>query len=483
MSIKAKRISRRTALRGLGGVSIALPMLESMERPARAQTGNKPRYFVTFFQPNGNIRGRWASGNGQDFTLGRILAPLETHKQDVILLSGVDNRAAMADGPGDDHENGTACLFTGRVAAGGPGRGPACHSGRQCTPIGFGGGISIDQAIANVISKDTRFKSIELGASTSSHSGSCLGSIAHSGPNTPLRPIDDPARAFSVLFSDFQQGSGNAGSPVPVEDPAIANLRRRRKSILDAALASYDDLKRDVGKADAQRLDQHLTEIRELERRLNLMEQEADAPKQACASPANPSTVPARGATGSHEKILPYMMDLAVMALACERTRVASIMGGYGSSFSLTYRWLGHTSSHHTFSHAIGDPTHDRIVEINNWFAKQVSYMFDKMKAAGIFASTIFVYGMELQFALLHNHNKQDWLMTGGGHFKAGRYLNFLEPSDLTKNAAFGDKAYARSMGKYSGNQLFVSCLRAFGVDTNEFGDPRFGTGPIAELA
>jgi hypothetical protein len=485
MSSKAKRIPRRTVLRGLGSVSIGLPLLDVMAKNAEAQAvKTRPRYFMTFFQPNGNIRGRWASGNGQNFTLGRILTPLEKHKQDVILLSGVDNRAAMADGPGDDHENGTACLFTGRIAAGGPGRGPACHSGRRCTPIGFGGGISIDQAIANVISKDTRFKSIELGSRTAVKYSSCLDSISHSGPNAPLRPIDEPAKAFSVLFSDFKQGATAGGSPTPAADPLLASLRQRRKSILDAAMASYDDLKRQVGKDDSARLDQHLTEIRELERRLALAEAEATAgeTKRSCSLPANPSTVPARSESNSHEKILPYMMDLAVMALACERTRVASIMGGYGSSFSITYRWLGHSRTHHTYSHAIGDPTYDRSVEINNWFAKQVANMFDKMKAVGIFSSTIFVYGMELQFGLLHNHNKQDWIMTGGGFFKGGRYLNFLEQSDLNKNASFGDKAYSRSMGKYSNNQLFVSCLNAFGVQTDEFGERRFGTGPIAEL-
>jgi hypothetical protein len=476
--MSSKQLPRRTILRGLGSVTIGLPLLEIMQ-PSKARAAEvKPKYFITFFQPNGNIRGRWATGNGTDFTLGPILAPLAAHKQDLILLSGVDNRAAMADGPGDDHENGTACLFTGRVAAGGPGKGPACHSGRQCTPIGFGGGISIDQQIANVISKDTRFKSIELGASTSVEFNKSLGSISHTGPNTPLRPMDDPTKAFSVLFSDFQQGK--PGSPTPVEDPTIANLHKRRKSILDAALASYDDVKRQVGQADAQRLDQHLTEIRELERRLSLGElqpTEAVEVKPVCALPANVSTAPPRSA---HDRVLPYMMDLAVMALACERTRVASIMGAYGSSFSLTFRWLGHSASHHSHSHDGGN--FQGTVDINAWYAKQVAHLFTRLKAANIFDSTVFVYGMELQMGLLHNHNKQDWIMTGGGRFKGGRYLNFLEPGDVNKNAAFGDKAYSRSMGKYSGNQLFVSCLNAFGIEANEFGDPKFGTGPVAEL-
>jgi hypothetical protein len=113
--VKPFRLDRRTLLRGAGGIAVGLPFLEIMSRSRRAgaQLQAPPKRFVVFFSPDGSIRENWTpTGTETNFQLSRILAPLEMHKQHIVILDGVDNVCAHA-GLGDDHMRGMGSMLTG----------------------------------------------------------------------------------------------------------------------------------------------------------------------------------------------------------------------------------------------------------------------------------------------------------------------------------------------------------------------------------
>ena len=251
------RIDRRTVLRA-GGVSIALPFLEAMRpRKALAQEAVKKR-FIAFFSPNGVPMRNWSPTGGEtDFQLSPILSPLEPLRQKVIVLRGVDQKSG---GAGDGHQNGMTGMLTGQVTNPGPFRGGCGQGG------GWANGISVDQHIANVIGKTTKFKSLELGVVTSSTDiAANFNRMSYAGPNMPLPPEENPASTFNRLFADLSVGGGGGG-----DSGAIDRLRGQRQTILNAVLDQYRYIKGSIGAEDGRKIESHFQAIREIETRLGV---------------------------------------------------------------------------------------------------------------------------------------------------------------------------------------------------------------------
>jgi hypothetical protein len=128
-----KQLSRRSFLRGTGGVVLGLPLLQSMvsRRGRAAGIGGAPRRFIAFFSSQGIIRSQWVpSGTGEAFQLSPILAPLADHKADLLVLSGLNMDVAYLPG-GNAHQKGMGATLTGRgllTAARTPGTPPASRS-------------------------------------------------------------------------------------------------------------------------------------------------------------------------------------------------------------------------------------------------------------------------------------------------------------------------------------------------------------------
>src|SRR3954453_27958 len=222
-------ISRRALLRGAGGVAIALPFLEAMTpRRVRAATASAaPRRMLNFFTENGVGGNNWyPSGTEKAWTMPVSLAPLMPFQSNLIVFEGLNHTAAGSNG-GGGHQRGKTAAFTAQ----------GNNNGRAA-------GISIDQAVANVIGTTTRFKSIEASVYVK---GVLRDGVFFSGPGAIVIPEDDPAKLFARLFSD----------PLPSQmasDPAAAaafgKLRARRKSILDHALDEYKGNTATVGGGD-----------------------------------------------------------------------------------------------------------------------------------------------------------------------------------------------------------------------------------------
>jgi hypothetical protein len=396
-----KRLHRRTLLRGAGGVAIALPFLDAMT-PRRASAATLPKRFFTFFNENGVVGSAWyPTGGEKDFKLNTIHAPLEPWRSNLILFDGLDQ---MARG-GTAHMRGKCACLTGQPNNG-----------------GRAAGISIDQAIANQISTGTRVKSVESSVAVN---GNFRDGVFHSGPGQMIPPEDDPAQVFARLFSAGVPAVAGAGAGSAGADMDFARLRARRKSILDLALVEYQRVSATLGGGDRQRLERHMTVIRQVEQGLDSAS--SGAASMGCKMPEAPAAVDFVATGKAH-------LDLLTMALACDITRVASIQW---RSSDTTFTWAGVTGGHHNLSHQQGSAGADaQLIKIMAWFSQQVAYVLTRLKSfeepgGSLLDSTLLFWVNELATGN-HKFVRTPYMLASGklplasgGTLQTGRFLAY----------------------------------------------------------
>lgn len=444
-------LSRRTLLRGAGGACLALPLLEAMggaasPRPLAGRAlraAAAPRRLVVVYTPNGNVVEHWRpSGSELKFTLPRILEPLTPHKQDIVVLDGVDALSAF-NGPGDAHQKGTGqCLTCTELQEGD-------FPGADGNSAGWANGISADQVVADAIGGQTRFRSLEFGVHVY---GANVGSrISYRGPAQPIPPENDPRAAFERIFGDFEA------------DPEKKARRiAERKSVLDAVIADYQRLLPRLGAADRAKLDAHLAAIRDFEQRLD-----ADAEAAAaCAVPelgdvADPSKVANIPKTGK------LQMDLMAMTLACDLTRVMSLMWT-NSATAKPFPWLSIPEGHHELAHRGDDDAdaQEKLTKINTWYSEQFAYLLARLKAipegdGTMLDNTLVVWVNEHAKGNNHARHEMPYILAGraGGAVRTGRWMQ-----------VGGDVPH---------NNLWVGVMNAMGLEVTTFGNPAYCTGAL----
>ncbi|MEP6651927.1 MAG: DUF1552 domain-containing protein [Myxococcales bacterium] len=440
--------SRRAVLRGALGTAIALPWLESLvPRRARAADATPPTRFIVMFSPNGTIPAAWTpTGTEREFTLSPILQPLAPYQSDVVVIAGVDQRG----GGGDQHQNGMGGMLTGQMLQAG------AFAGVGAAPAGWAAGPSVDQRVAQVLGTTTRLRSLELGVQVGAADN--WGRMCYRAANQPLPPEDDPARVYATVFDDLHA------------DPMVlARLRRRRQSILDVVSGQYARAASRLGAGDRRRLDDHLTAVREIEQRLTMP---FVPPNAACVDPAPSPSTSTFAATDNDgfPTIGALQLDLMVMALACDLTRVASLQ--WSRSVSQTrFTWLGITEAHHELSHRGDDDAAavDKLTRINRWYATQLATLIAKLKAipegAGTMLDhTLILWCNELAIGNIHDRRNAPYVLAGraGGRLATGRFLSFD-----------GDVPH---------NNLLVSILNAVGIPDATFGNTDWCTGALPGL-
>lgn len=456
-----KALSRRTVLRGAGGVAIALPMLEAMlPRTTRAGgTAGFPSRFVVVFSPNGTIAERWTPvGTPAQYSfvdpaapeVTRILAPLEPHKADLVVLEGLAMRSRDHGPGGNGHDMGMGHMLTATVLQEGPsGQGEFSH-----LPDGTAGGPSIDQAIADVIAGTTPYRSLEFGVDSYLDLARQVTSrMCYRGPFEVLPPENDPRAAFDRLFLELDA------------DPAeVAALRAKRRSVLDKVMDDFDRLNGRLGGSDRAKLEAHLDAVRELEVSLA-----GDHGLLAgCGIPPVPEALDI-GANDNFPALGRAQMDLMVMALACDLTRVASLQWSVAQS-GVRFSWLGVGEGHHGMSHeADDDPAiREQLVAINHWYGEQFAYLVAAMKQVDEIDGTLLdhsgvLWVNEQGNGDVHSPDDIPFVLAGSasGAIETGRWLQL------------GGRAH---------NDLYVSLLRAYGADVETFGLAEVCAGPLAEL-
>ena len=438
MFITKKYLPRRTVLRGLGA-AIALPLLDGMVPALTAQrrTAAAPvRRFGVFYVPNGMSMPYWfPKEEGPLAALPPTLQSLSAFKDRVLLCGGLDDESANLVKGGGDHARSAGTFLT-------------------CVPFKITSGadvfaaISMDQIAARELSKETQLASLELGIESNAMVGNCDGgascaytnTIAWRTPTTPLPIENDPRAVFERLF-------GTTGSTDP--EARMERLRRDR-SILDAVGGELEGLELILGPGDQIKLDEYLDALRDIERRIQMAEQQSTRELPVVDQPVG---VPSDYA--EHAKL---MMDLLALAYQTDLTRISSFMLAREVS-GRAYPEIGVSDSHHPLSHHQDEPAKlERLHKINEYHFQQFAYLVEKLAAlpeadGTMLDSTLFLYGTGISDSNTHFHDDLPIALVGGKAtgIQGGRYVRYADDTPLAN--------------------LYMTILDKLGVPVDSFGD------------
>jgi hypothetical protein len=397
-------LSRRTFLRG-AGAALSLPLLESMV-PAMAfgQAGAarpKTRLGCIYF-PHGAIMPKWTpAAEGTGFELPEILRPLAPYQSQLTVVSDLRHALAYGSGATANHNRSAAAFLSGAFA----------KVGAQPQL-----GVTVDQIAARHIGQDTPLPSLELmieGTSLNCGDGlSCSyrDTISWQGPSSPLPMQNNPQVVFERLFGD-----GNT-----------ADLRQARRaqslSLLDSVMADAKSLQQKLPPNDRQRLDQYMTDVREIERRI----QRAGAQlSEDIEIPPAPVGIPR-----DVEEHIKLMYDLQVLAWQAEITRVSTFLIAKELSTAV-YANSGVRDAFHTLSHHSNiQENKDRFAVLNRYHVGLFAYFLEKLKATPdgdgtLLDHSLVLYGSGMSDGNQHNHTDLPIVLAGGasGRLKGGRHV------------------------------------------------------------
>lgn len=424
MILTGKHIPRRHFIRGLGA-AIALPLLDSMipaafGQAAKAIAKKAPPLRLSFvYVPNGIVMDNWTPATeGAGFALPKILEPLAPYRNRATIISGLINHQANALGDGGgDHARAGASFLTGSH--------PKKTGGTDLFA-----GISADQVAAEQVGQTTRLPSLEIGLDDNRVVGHCdsgyscayTNSIAWRGPSTPLPPETNPRLLFERLFGDF--------------DPSVsAETRARRanyrKSILDSAREETSRLLGQVGPSDRHKLDEYLTTIRDLEKRIQQAERSAPT---ATPDFDKPSGIPSD--FSEHAKL---MYDLQALAFQADLTRVATMVVGREGSVR-TYEEIGVPDPHHPLSHHRNmEDSLAKLTKINTYHMELFAHFLNRLQSTQdgdgtLLDHSMIVYGCGISDSNRHTHENLPVLLAGGGGgtLKGDRHVKVAGNTPIT---------------------------------------------------
>ncbi|HVJ16161.1 MAG TPA: DUF1552 domain-containing protein [Polyangiaceae bacterium] len=450
------RLNRRSVLRGAGSIAIALPWLEAME-PARAQAAaTTAQRFLAVYTPGGTVLEKWRpTGTETAPVLGTILKPLEPVLPKLLIMDGLEMMCAK----GEQHQAGIIGWLTGTP--------------QEESTTNYSTGPSLDQAIATLIAGTRAKRSIEIAvrwATGKSHglvSPINAANFEDNDQHSPIPPRIDPQQIWQDLFGSI------AAEPGSDEAARLA----RKKSILDFVDRRYVNLSARLGAADKQKIDQHLTKIREIEQGLQAL-----PPMSAtCMPPMLIDTSdydPASGLNSADDgsimdnstdtaipKVGKLMMDMMVMALACDITAVGSLQWS-DTEAKHTFPWLGLPDHHHFYQHDGGFRAPE-CEQIGIWYSEMHLHLLQAMDAIDMGGHTLLdesvvFFGSELQEPPSHAKTDMPFLLAGGGGgLKGGRWLQ---------------------NGGKSHNDLLTAIINLYGANQTTFGDPNYCAAPLTNL-
>ncbi len=397
---------------------MALPFLEAMlPRAASAAATRAPIRTAFLYVPNGVNMVDWTPKQfGADFQLPYILEPMQAHKNDMLVLTGLaqDKGRSNGDGAGD-HARAASTWLTGAQPL-------KSESSRIRV------GVSADQVMADAIGRQTRFPSIELGVEPARQGGKCDSGYACAYSNniswrsemTPSGAEINPRLVFERLFASSNPKLANEGA---------VRRERQRKSILDFVLQDARALSAKVGGSDKQKLDEYLTAVREIEERVEAAQRSVAAVQNSGVIEAYdvPESIPE-----SYEEHAKLMLDMVALAFQTDTTRVATCMLANEGS-NRAYRNLSITRGHHELSHHQNNADNLRqIRDINRFHMRQFAYLISKLKGmpegeGSVLDNTMLLYGAALADGNRHEHENLPLILAGrgGGTIMTGRHVRY----------------------------------------------------------
>lgn len=442
--------ARRRFLQACGGAAL-LPFVPVAGPAGRAQANVRaPKRLIFMYAPNGVPPATWWPSGSEPLELNTSMAALEPHKADINVLRGLN---FAAQGPGGPHARGVGTALTGTRLQ--QGNMPS-NDGRLA---GWADGPSLDQHIAQQLNPDTAFPSLQVGVRADHHRPTNMARLNYGAAGQALPPISDPMALWKSVFPE--------GAP-----PRTA--ADFQDTILDAVQAQFARLKSRVSSEDRQRLQAHLAHVESIQQRLSDLPM--DIGGEQCGTPQEPSIADVNG-DGSpdpdHDQtmqsVAELQMDLLLLALACDRTRIATYQ--YANAWArMTYPWLGSPRTNHDLSHA-GNSNVDAQAAwsaVASYHMGLLARLISGLKAipdgeGSLFDSTAIVWFTEVAVGNTHTHTNMPYVVAGslGGSFETGRYLD--------------------CGGRYH-NDLLVTLMNAMGVPGSTFGTASLCRGPIESL-
>ena len=437
MMVTKKALGRRTMLRGMGTV-MALPLLEAMGGTARAVEASAAarKRLQVIYTPNGMMMENWTPKTaGEGYELSPILKPLEPYRNKFTVFSNLSHvqAEALGDGAGD---HGRCCggYLTGTHV-------------KKTEGADITAGVSMDQVVAKQFGEKSQIPSIEVGLEPPSLVGSCdsgyscayTNTLSWSGASTPLPVTINPREVFERLFGD--------GDSLDAKS-RLAQLRRQA-SILDFVAQDAKRLSTKMSASDKHKLDEYLTSVRDIEKRIQKVEQGGS---EATALPAyaRPSGVPDAFVDYSH-----MMIDLQVLAMQADITRVSSFMIGREVS-GRSYPEIGVADAHHPLSHHGHDPEKiAKLTKINVLHMEQVAYYLKRMGETkegegSLLDTTLVMAGASLADPNNHDHRGLP-VIVAGGLIKGNRHVVAEKDTPMTN--------------------LMLSMMDKLGVECHSIGD------------
>ena len=431
-----RTFSRRTLLRGVG-VTVALPWLESVpafsDDMPLAETNEPPTRMAVIFAGNGFHKDEWwAKGSGSSMELGKVLTPLEPHREKLLFIRGLWNEEATK---GNIHSSQTGNLLSG-------------------APVASGGkiqsGTSMDQVIAKRIGHHTKVPSLVLGCERSiaslhrDYSMLYSSHISWSSPTTPTPLEVFPALAFDRLFKDA---------------PASASTNR----VLDAVLEDAKDLRPKISRTDRQKLDEYLGAVRDVELQIERAAKgrRFQGWRPDRSEPNMPR--PADGLPQDIEQHMKLMCDILVLAIQTDTTRVCTLKLNNDHS-SLRFPHIGiDYMIHHLLSHT----ENADWLKVNQFFVEQLAYVAKKLDSIQEGERTALDNSMILFCSSMvtgsHDATQLPVVILGraGGRLESGRTLDYLEKPN-------------RKMCS-----LYLSMMDKLDIRLDQFGDSNERLGEI----
>jgi hypothetical protein len=433
-------------LRGLGA-AVALPWMESLASVARGATASaKPPVRMCFwYVPNGVHLPTWfPKQEGALVDLPETLQPLAFARDYVNCFHGLTHNTALTNGDteGCGHGQGAASFLTGAQA----------YKTQDAVRVD----ISVDQAYARHVGTATRFPSLELGCE-SARSGNAFGYSGTYKTHISWRTATSPAPYEmnpKVVFDRlFTQGTNS------LTQATVADRDFYRRSMLDYVMDDARRIRSQVGKNDQRKLDQYLTGVREVERRI---QHASTAVKLPGADFHRPEGIPE-----DFDEHLRLMCDLMVLAFQTDSTRASTFMVTKEAT-DRNYPWLGFTDGHHELSHHGNEPEKNRkLREIDRYHIAILGYMIEKMmtveEADGstLLDNSMVLYGSGISDGDRHDHVNLPVVVVGkgGGTFRTGQFLKCRAETPMSN--------------------LLLAMLQQAGVPTDRFGD---STEPLPGL-
>jgi hypothetical protein len=424
-------MDRRTLLRGVG-VAMALPWLESLPVWGGEANGSGfPKRFAALFMGNGiNPNHWWAKGAGADMELSKSLEPMAMYRSKLNVVSGLFNKAATRVGihPGQ----------TGNILSG-----AALQKGAVLK-----GGVSMDQVLAGRFCEETPQPSLVLGCEQ---------------PITGYHETN-----FSMAYSSHISWR-DAASPVPMEVyPSLAfdslfdnQGSKRTASILDRVNEDATRLSRQVSRADRAKLDEYLSSVREVEKRVEhtrALKGKADEQARDRGRAVFTMKRPENGLPEDIREHMRLMCDIVALAFQTDKTRVATLLLCRDLS-GLFYPFLNVRTAHHPSSH---DDQSDAYERITRYYVSQLAYLAGRLAdmpegQGSVLDNSCLMFLSNLWSGSSHDSGKVPLLLVGGlgGALKTGRVLNYLDKGDDNRKLC----------------SLYLSLMDKMDIELDRFGD------------